>query len=163
MHSSGPLCTFVLDGRLFGIDADAVIEVTRPLPLTPLPLAPPALRGLVNLRGQILPAVDLRACLGRPAGDGGRSAVIVIRSADGEVGLLVDEVCDVIEPDPRTFEPAPVAVGEAAGDLLRGVYKLPHGLLVVLDAHAALQRACRSGSETTVGASAAPPSRSDES
>ena len=66
MTATRAMCTFVLDGKLFGVGVEWVQEVLRPQPVTRLPLAGPTVRGLINLRGQIVPAVELRRCLGLP-------------------------------------------------------------------------------------------------
>lgn len=134
---NGPLalCTFALDGRAFGIAVESVAEVLRRPELRNLPLSPPSLCGLFHLRGQILPAVDLRHCLGKaPSGSG---EVLVVRGEEGPIGLLVDEVRDVIQVDWSRCEPAPAPETHAASGgppaPIRAVVKLPEGLLAVLD------------------------------
>ena len=92
------LMTFHVDGHLFGVEVAAVQEVVRYQPMTRVPLAPPALSGLINLRGQIIPAVDLRRRLGfpdRPAGE--LPMDVIVRTGDGMVSLLVDRIGDVVE------------------------------------------------------------------
>ncbi|MBI3855369.1 MAG: purine-binding chemotaxis protein CheW [Planctomycetes bacterium] len=133
------LCSFRLDPQLFGIDVDRVQEVVRTSRMTAVPLAPPGIAGLINLRGQVVAAFDLRVRLklpGRPAGGGGIN--IIVRSADGPVGLLVDEIRDVIALDERTFEPPPETLGDDALELIGGAYKLKDRLLLALDLDRAL-------------------------
>jgi purine-binding chemotaxis protein CheW len=127
-------CTFLLDGRLFGIDVERVQEVLRPPGMTRVPLAPPEVAGLINLRGLVVVAVDLRACLGLPPRPAGREPVdLVVRMPDGPVSLLVDEVADVLEIEPSAFEEIPETVTGRAREILRGTYKLKDRLLLVLD------------------------------
>ena len=93
------------------------------------------IEGLINLRGQIVTAIDMRRRLllpARPADHPG-SMNIVVRTADGAVSLLVDEIGDVLDMDPSTYERPPDNLALAARDLIRGVYKLNDRLLLVLD------------------------------
>ena len=128
------LCTFALGDLWCGIDVLTVQEVLRYQRPTRTPLADPAVRGLINLRGQIVTAVDLRRRLGMgDRADGQRPMNVVIRTDDAAVSLLVDEIGDVIEVDGDTFERPPETLGEAARELIRGAYKLKGRLLLVLD------------------------------
>ncbi len=126
-------CTFYLDSLFFGIEVEKVQEVIRHQAMTRVPLAPKLIGGLINLRGQIVTAIDLRLRLGLPE----RSAEalpmnVVARSEDGAVSLLVDEIGDVLEVKEEQFEDAPETMRQAR-ELIRGVYKLPGRLLLVLD------------------------------
>lgn len=126
--------TFYVDGAHYGVDALDVQEVLRHQPMTRVPLAPPEVRGLINLRGQVVIAVDLRRRLGLdvPADDA-RSMNLVVRTEDGPVSLLVDRIGDVLEVDADELEPTPETVTGAHRELLVGVFKLDLGLLHVLD------------------------------
>ncbi len=129
------LCTFFVDGHAFGLDVHKVQEITRAQPMTRVPLAPPAVRGLINLRGQIVTAIDLRRCLGigdRPADQ--PAATVIVRSGDGAVSLLVDDIGDVLEVAETTFERPPPTLTGPARELIHGAYKLPDRLLLLLDA-----------------------------
>jgi len=126
--------TFFLDGLYFGIEVLNVQEVIRHQEMTPVPLAPPVVRGLINLRGQIVTALDLRTRLGlapRPADE--LPMNVVVRSSDGVVSLLVDEIDDVVEVKAEQFEPAPDTVRAKLDGLVTGVYKLPNRLLLILE------------------------------
>jgi len=102
--------------------------------MTPVPLAPEVVEGLINLRGQIVTAVDMRRRLGlQPRPEGQMPMNTVVRTAGGAVSLLVDEIGDVVEVDAGTFEQTPDNVEPAARELLKGVYKLKERLLLVLD------------------------------
>jgi purine-binding chemotaxis protein CheW len=128
------LCTFHVDGHLYGVDVTGVQEVIRGQDVTRAPLAPRAVRGLINLRGEIVTAIDLRRRLHLPdrATDGPATSV-VLRTAEGVVSLLVDEVGDVVEVSGDAFEPPPPTLDGVARDLIRGAYKLRDRLLLVLD------------------------------
>lgn len=129
------LCTFYLDDLYLGVDVMKVQEVIRYQEMTRVPLAPPAVRGLINLRGQIVMAIDLRQRLGlQPASGDGPPMNVVVREGDGAVSLLVDEIGDVLEPSEDAFEEPPENLRASADGLIRGVYKLEDRLLLVLDA-----------------------------
>jgi purine-binding chemotaxis protein CheW len=135
MARSGQYCTFFVDGLFLGLEVVSIQEVIRNQPLTVVPLTPPVIAGLMNLRGQIVTAIDLRNRLGLPpraAED--KPLNVVVRTSDGAVSLLVDEIGDVIEVDDDTFERPPDTLAEDARELIRGAYKLKDRLLLVLDA-----------------------------
>jgi purine-binding chemotaxis protein CheW len=131
-----------LDGRSFGIEVERVREVVRRLPITPVPRAAPAVAGLVNLRGQVVPVVDLRLRLGLPAG--GAGVIVVVAADEGPRGALADEVGDVIEVEDEAFEPPAETLKGPARELIRGIYKLETGLLLALDVERAIDPAARS-------------------
>ena len=127
-------CTFFLGNHLFGVPVLTVQEVIRYQDMTQVPLAPPVVKGLINLRGQIVMAVDLRERLGLPEqADGELPMNVVVRTKDGAVSLLVDEIGDVVEVDESTFEEAPETLDGIARDLIAGVFKLDGRLLIALD------------------------------
>lgn len=127
-------CTFVLDRYYFGVDVLTVQEVVRHQEMTRVPLAPPVVRGLINLRGQVVTALDLRRRLGLPDRPADRLPVsVVVRTDDGAVSLLVDEIGDVLEAPESAFERPPETLTGAARELIRGAYKLDGRLLLILD------------------------------
>jgi purine-binding chemotaxis protein CheW len=131
--------TFDVAGFYFGIDVLQVQEVLRYQEMTPVPLAPAVIEGLINLRGQIVTAVDMRRRLGLPPRAGGETAMnVVVRTEDGAVSLLVDEIGDVVEVDSASFERPPENLDPAIRDLVRGIHKLKDSLLLVLDIAQAL-------------------------
>jgi purine-binding chemotaxis protein CheW len=133
------LCTFYADGLYFGIDVREVQEVLQYQDMVQVPLASSVVRGLINLRGQIVTAIDLRRRLDLPERAAGVDPMnVVVRSEDGAVSLLVDEIGDVVEVDERAFETAPETLRGRARDLIEGVYKLDGQLLLVLDAQQAI-------------------------
>lgn len=135
MSTPRQYCTFRLDGRTFGVDVGGVQEVLRPQRLTRVPLATPVVEGLINLRGQIVTALDLRRRLALPPRpDGVAPMNLVLRTATGIVALLVDEIGDVVEVDDSTFEAPPLTLDGVGRDLIVGTHKLDDQLLLVLDA-----------------------------
>ena len=140
MIQTRQLCTFSLGDNLFGVDAQNVQEVIRYQEMTRVPKAPLAISGLINLRGQIVTAVDLRTRLGlEPRTDDRLPMNVVVRSDDGAVSLLVDQIGDVIEVDSENFEEPPETLRGSARDLIRGAYKLDGKLLLLLDCDSAVQ------------------------
>jgi purine-binding chemotaxis protein CheW len=130
---SGQLCTFVIGDYLFGVHVKNVQEVIRYQEMTAVPLASSIIRGLINLRGQIVTAIEMRARLGLPARENAEPMNVVVCTADGVVSLLVDEIGDVVEVDERTYERAPETMSGAFRELVPGVYKLEGRLLLLLD------------------------------
>ena len=128
----GQYCTFRLGGLTIGIDVRKVQEVIRHDRMTPVPLAPPELVGLINLRGEIVPALDLRRQLGLKA-EGDLAASVLVRTKGETVSLLVAEVGDVVEPSPLDYEPVPPTVPARVRELVSGTFKLEGMLLLVLD------------------------------
>lgn len=127
-------CTFFVHGLCLGLEVTCIQEVIRYQPLTSVPLSSSVVGGLMNLRGQIVTAIDLRCRLGlSPRAAGIRPINVVVRTADGPVSLLVDEIGDVIEVEHGSFERPPDTLDDAARELIRGAYKLKGRLLLVLD------------------------------
>jgi purine-binding chemotaxis protein CheW len=125
-------CTFVVADSLFGIEVLRVQEVIREQPMTRVPLARQEIRGLVNLRGQIVTTLDLRRRFGLP--DRTTPPVnVVVRTPDGMVSLLADDVGDVLDVPDDIFELPPETVVGTARDLILGAYKFPGRLMLALD------------------------------
>jgi len=128
------LCTFYLGGHFYGIDVVRVQEVIRYQDMTRVPLAPRDIRGLINLRGQIVTAVDMRRRLNLPERTGDDLPMnVVVRSDEGAASLLVDEIGDVMEVTTTAYDAVPQTVPQEARALLRGVFKLENRLLLELD------------------------------
>ena len=127
-------CTFTLDELWFGIAVDRVQEVVRHLNHTRVPLAAPVIRGLMNLRGQIVTAIDMRRRLEFPDREPGSFPMnVVIRTEEGPVSLLVDQIGDVVVVETVTRDDPPPTLRGAARDLICGAYQLPARLLLELD------------------------------
>ncbi len=142
MSEARQFCTFFVDGLFFGVELRKVQELIRYQKITRVPLASPVVRGLINLRGQIITAIDLRRRLDlneRPADQ--LSMNVVVRTSDGVVSLLVDEIEDIVEVEEDTFEPPPETLKGVARELIRGAYKLKNRLLLVLDSEKAVDLA----------------------
>jgi purine-binding chemotaxis protein CheW len=132
--------TFTVGDLFFGIDVVKVQEVLRYQPMTRIPLSPSVIEGLINLRGQIVTALDMRRRLGlKPAEDGTVPMNMVIRTADGAVSLLVDEIGDVLGVPVESYEEVPPNMPPEQKELVEGVYKLDGRLLLVLNTERALQ------------------------
>jgi purine-binding chemotaxis protein CheW len=126
--------TFFVGGLYCGIDVLRVQEVLRPQRMTRVPLAPSVIEGLINLRGQIVTAVDMRQCLRLPRRTDGQSPMnMVVRGEGSAVSLLVDGIGDVIEVHSNTFETPPENLGPELKCLIQGVHKLDGRLLLVLN------------------------------
>ncbi len=132
--TSQQYATFAVAGDLFGVDVRTVQEVHRFSGCTPVPLAPPGIRGLFNLRGQVIPAIDLRVRLGlRPAPNGIATMNVVVRYRDEPFGLLVDTIGEVLELDQHRLQPAPATLGPSTRRFIRGVFMLTDLLVLALD------------------------------
>jgi purine-binding chemotaxis protein CheW len=132
--------TFTVDRHYLGVDVLDVQEVLRGQSLTRVPLALEVVEGLINLRGQIVPALDMRRVLHlTPRAADHLPVSVVVRSNHGAISLQVDEIEDVIEVDGFSFEATPPNVDAAVRALFSGVHKLNGRLLLVLDTQRAIQ------------------------
>ena len=133
-------CTFRVDELLFGVEVLQVQEVIRAQHITRVPLAPGVVHGLMNLRGQIVSALNLRERLGLPKARGVEPAMnVVIRSTDEPVSLLVDRIGDVVEVEESRFEEPPETVGGPQRELIKGALKLKDELLLILNTDRVLE------------------------
>lgn len=129
------ICTFHLGPYLFGFDVSAVQEVLVQQLITPVPLAPPAVSGVMHLRGQIVMTIDLRRRLELEPREAGEQPVsIVVRTQGDPVAFLVDRAGDVLSVERDQFERPPDTLRGAARELILGAYKQPDHLLLLLDA-----------------------------
>jgi purine-binding chemotaxis protein CheW len=133
-QNSGQFSTFSVGDLFFGVDVLRVQELLRFQQMTRVPQAPEVIEGLINLRGQIVTAIDMRRRLRLPPRSGDDTPMnMVVRTDDGAVSLLVDEIGDVLDMDASTYEPPPQNLDPAARAIIRGVYKLKDRLMLVLD------------------------------
>jgi purine-binding chemotaxis protein CheW len=133
-------CTFFLGDHLFGIAVEEVQEVIQHQDVTRVPLAPDVIRGLINLRGQIVMAVDLFRRLRIGERPPGTSLInVVVRTKEGPVSLLVDNIGDVVEVDEKTAEAPPNTLQADIRNLIAGVHKLDQGLMHVLNTEKACE------------------------
>jgi purine-binding chemotaxis protein CheW len=139
-------CTFYVAGHYFGLDVLKVQEVIRYQEMTRVPLAPPVVRGLINLRGQIVTAIDLRRRLQFDDQPAGQFPVnVVVHTDDGAVSLLVDEIGDVLKVSEKLFERPPETLKGTARELISGAYKLSDRLLLILDTEKTVSLASNPG------------------
>lgn len=126
--------TVVTGGQIFGLKLDRVRDVFVPQGLSAVPLAPPEVAGLLNLRGRIVTALDLRTRLGLPPREAGKRAVAVGIEDRGELyGLIADKVGDVLWLKPSAYEANPANLDPRWAQVCSGVYRLDGELMVVLD------------------------------
>jgi purine-binding chemotaxis protein CheW len=130
----GLFSTFFVGDLFFGVDVLRVQEVLQFQQMTRVPQSPDVVEGLINLRGQIVTAIDMRRRLGMPCRSEEHQPMnMVLRTEDGAVSLLVDEIGDVLQVDASTWERPPENLDRAARELIRGVYKMKDRLLLALD------------------------------
>lgn len=127
-------CTFYLDKYYFGIEVEQVQEIIRFQEITPVALAPEVVKGLINLRGQIVTAVDLRSLLELPdRAEGEVPMNIVVKTPLGAFSLLADRIGDVLELSDDSFESPPDNLTGMARELIQRAYKLDNGLLLTME------------------------------
>ena len=135
---SRQFATFSVAGARYGIEVLRVQEALRAQARTTVPLAPPGITGLVNLRGQVVMLLDLRTRLGLGPLAADAEPMMIVVEVDGEpISLLVDEIGDVIDVDDSQFETPPDTLPAALRDVILGAYKLDNGLLLALDVNRA--------------------------
>src|ERR1017187_5008247 len=134
-QTSGQFSTFFVADLFFGVDVLRVQEVLRFQQMTRVPQAPEVIEGLINLRGQIVTAIDMRRRLRLPPRAGDQTPMnMVVRTEVCGDSFLAHEIDDVLDVDPATYERPPETLDPAARELIRGVYKLKDRLLLFLEA-----------------------------
>lgn len=132
-------CTLRVGDLFLGIDVEQIQEVLRDTAITPVPLADPAIRGLINLRGQIVTAIDLRRRLGLADADpSAPTSTMVLGTAEEPLALVVDSVGDVVDVDGESFEPPPDTLKGEARRMIDGAHKLERELLLILNLSAVM-------------------------
>jgi len=151
------LVTFYLDREEYGVDVRQVQEIRRVGEITAVPRAPEFVRGVINLRGRILPVLDMKKKLGLGEVAQSRAArIVVVRVRERMLGLLVDGASQVPKIPVSRIEPPPDEVVERGGDYIRGVAKLDDRLIILVDLERLLAHELRAGPS-------APPSAGPES
>lgn len=134
------LATFFLEHEEYGVDVRLVQEIIRVSEITQVPRAPESIRGVINLRGRIIPVVDLKRKLGLGECAPGRAArIVVVKLRERLIGLLVDGASQVLKVPLSTIEAAPEEVVEIEAHFIRGVAKLESRLIILLDLPKVLQ------------------------
>jgi purine-binding chemotaxis protein CheW len=142
------LATFFLDKEEYGVDVRLVQEIRRVTEITQVPRAPEFIKGVINLRGRIIPVIDLKRKLGLGEVAATKLARIVVVTLRGRLlGLLVDGASQVLKVPVSLVEPAPEEVMQKGGDYLRGVAKLEKRLIILVDLETALAGELREGSQ----------------
>ena len=132
--SSKEFITLWIGGQLFGASVDRIHDVFAPSSITPVPLGPKEIAGLLNLRGRIVTAVDARARLGLEPRDPEASIMAIgIEKGSESFGLIIDEVGEVMTLDAADREDVPSNLDPVWTQIASGVYRLEDRLLVVLD------------------------------
>ena len=140
---SGQYLTFLLSGETYAVDGRAVQEIIQYSSMTAVPLMPDFVRGVINLRGAVVPVIDLQARLGGPITEFGSKTCIVIFdvSHEGEhteLGLMVDAVSEVIAIAGSEIESAPQFGGGLRRDFIRGMAKVGGRFIIILETDKAL-------------------------
>src|SRR5664280_3482060 len=126
--------TAMIGGQLFGLPIQSVQDVFKPERLTRVPLAPPEIAGVLNLRGRIVTLIDLRRRFGLgERGDGNSSMAIGVESRAESYGLLIDSVGEVLKLDDAAREPNPINMDQQLARVSAGIHRLDGHLLIVVD------------------------------
>ena len=146
------LATFFLDREEYGVDVRQVQEIRRTTEITSVPRAPEFIRGVINLRGRILPVLDLKRKLGLGEVEAGRATrIVVVRVKERLLGLLVDGASQVLKVEVSRIEPPPEEVVEKGGDYIRGVAKLDDRLIILVELERLLAHELRAASAPVAG------------
>lgn len=135
--------TFTVGSELYGLGILSVKEIIEYQSLTAVPMMPPAIRGVINLRGAVVPVMDLSVRLGQAPAEVSKRTCIVIIELQGEgesqtIGALVDAVNQVLEIPPSEIEPAPSFGTNIRCDFMRGIGKVANKFVVLLNAYQVL-------------------------
>lgn len=143
-HNLRKIVAFELDDELYGVDIEDVTEIMEQVPVTPLPNVPDFILGLINLRGSIVPVIDLRIlfhlnrkdlCLD--------SRIIIMKSNEIRVGIIADSMWELLRLPPEAFQPPPPDVAKIQAEYFKEVSPLNERMLVVLDIKKILKETAR--------------------
>jgi len=150
MSEQQQFCTFYLDEHYFGLPVEDVQEVLRARPITNVPLSNDCITGLINLRGQIITAIDLRPCLEFDVREAGQPSMnVVVRDTEESVSLIVDRIGDVFEVDNHLSHAVPETIRGLSRELIDCTYLLEDRLLIILDTEKLLNSAKQGFSAST--------------
>jgi len=135
------LALFESGNLLCGLDIAHVQEINKNIAVTVVHRAPKYVCGVINLRGEIVTVVDLRTKFGfEPLAQDAETQIVIVRQGDENIGLLVDSVNDVVIADEKDIEPPPSNMAGVTGRFFKGIYKLEHGLVAILNIDELLAR-----------------------
>lgn len=130
----GKYLTFVLRGEEYGLEILKVREIIGVLDITPVPQTPAFVKGVINLRGKVIPVVDLRLKFGMPAADYTKETCVIVVDVNGMLmGTVVDTVSEVIDIAGKDIEPAPNFGGKISTDFILGMGKIKGKVKILLD------------------------------
>ncbi|KAA1257782.1 Chemotaxis protein CheW [Rubripirellula obstinata] len=134
------LATFYVDNMLFGVNIDVVQEINRLSDVTEVPHSPSSVRGVINLRGEVVTVVDLRSLLGMKRREiESDCRCVVIHSQDELIGVLVDQIADTLSVPQSKIDPPPANIDGIEGQYFRGVHTLDSGVVILLDVQQLLE------------------------
>ena len=138
------IIAFELDNELYGVDIAEVAEIMLIPPIMPLPHVPDFILGLINLRGDILPVVDLRVrFMLTQAPLDSDSRIIVMKEDTLQVGVVVDQMWRLLRLTPEAFQPPPSGVAQIDPEYFKEVSDVDDRMLIVLDMHKILKETAR--------------------
>jgi purine-binding chemotaxis protein CheW len=145
-HSFNEYVTALIGGQLFGLPILRVQDVFAPERLTSVPLSPPEVAGVLNLRGRIVTLIDMRCRLGLGSRENGQQSMAIGVESRGEsYGLLIDGVGEVLKLDNQSWEPNPSNLDARLASVSTGIYRLDSQLLMVLDVDRVLDITVKAG------------------
>jgi purine-binding chemotaxis protein CheW len=128
------LVVFELANEFYGIDIAVVESIIKMQTITQLPQTPAYIKGVTNLRGTVLPVIDLRIRFGMELqNDTKQTRVIIVTMGDIKVGLMVDGVSEVLRISDESIEPLPPMVNSVNSDFLKGIVRLEDRLIILLE------------------------------
>jgi purine-binding chemotaxis protein CheW len=131
--------TFYVGDLLIGVDINQLDEINRLVDITPVPHAPSYVRGVVNLRGEVVTVIDLRKILGlEESKNTGQNRNVIVNSQGEQIGLLVDRIADVVRASPEDLDEPPANISGMDGRFFKNICQLDNNLLIVLDVDAAI-------------------------
>lgn len=131
----GRYLTFWINGQLFGIPIAAVVQIVGVQPITEVPDYPSYAKGIINMRGSIIPIIDVRLRLGKPAAEyNDRTCIIVTNCRDKNYGLVVDEVEEVADVADDRIAPPPKIMDGVTDQFITGIGKMEEGVVLLIDA-----------------------------
>jgi purine-binding chemotaxis protein CheW len=140
-NTTSRFLTFNLDGQIYATPVETVLEINQVLDITPVPKVPAFVKGVINLRGQVVPVIDLRLKFGAPATTATKqTSIIVIDGTNGHMGVIVDAVQSVIELEAGQIEPAPNFDDNQSESWCIGLGKQHDQMIILVDLVGALSK-----------------------